>query len=252
MPTSLLEERILAAKKLGRSVVDDGDIGLVVRYKGSEASATVEVAATSGDITFKHGDLSSEAVDSTIDSGGDDDGVIDVSDSNANTMGEVVDLINASANWEAYLVDCLRADASGTLLVTMAAAQAHKGIVPEGVRLYKDTSQNDTFDLSVAIMNRIYPNGFDKDEDSICEVYGVVCTNTFGSGTSKLQVYEINPITKTETKVYERATADTTVQLVVPADELNISSSQGNYLLVRMISSAAAATGLLSVLGRVY
>jgi hypothetical protein len=41
----LIEERILSAKKSGRSVVDDGDIGLVVRYKGSEASATVEVAA---------------------------------------------------------------------------------------------------------------------------------------------------------------------------------------------------------------
>ena len=160
----LIRERILTGKKTGRTVSDDGDIGLVVRYVGSQASATVEVAATSGDITFKHGDLGSEAVDSTIDSGGDDPGVIDVSDANANTMGEVVDLINASPNWEAYLVDCLRADASGTLLLTMSATQANKTVTPQGVRLYKDSSQNDNYDISLAIMNRLYPNGFERTE----------------------------------------------------------------------------------------
>lgn len=252
MSESILAGRILGAKKQGRSVIDDGDIGLVVRYIGSQASATVEVAATTGDITFKHGDLSSEVVDTTIDSGGDDPGVIDVSDSNADTMGEVVDLINASANWEAYLVDCLRADDSKTLLITRSATQAHKGITPEGVRLFKDTSQNDTFDISVAIMNRFFPNGFSRAENKICHVYGIVSVNTFASGTNLIQVYEINPVTLTETKVYERAGAATTVQQVIPADEIDIESDQGNYLLVRMISSAAAAAGRLSVLGRTY
>lgn len=250
--TSILEERILASKKVSRSVVDDLDIGLVVRYKGTEASATVEVASTTGDITFKHGALGAEAVDSTIDSGGNDDGVIDVSDAAADTMGEVVDLINASPNWEAYLVDCLRTDDSRTLLLTLAATQANKTLVPQGVRLYKDASQNDNFDLSVAIMNRAFPDGFTKTEKAINVVKGIVSNNTFGSGTNKIQVYEINPITKTETKVYERAGAATTVTQSLASTDLTISSDQGNYLLVRMVSSAAAATGLLTVIGETY
>jgi hypothetical protein len=253
---TILEERILAGKKSGRSVIDDGDIGLVVRYKGSEASATVEVAATTGDITFKHGALGAEAVDDTIDSGlgaeGTAPGVADVSDAAADTMGELVDLINASANWEAYLVDCLRSDDSKTLLLTLSAAQANKGLVPSGVRLYKDSSQNDNYDISLAIMNRQFPNGFTKTENKICRVFGAVETNTFGSGTSYYKVYEINPITKTETLVFQRSTAATTVQGTLSSADIDITSDEGNYLLVRMVSSAAAATGFLTVLGQVY
>ena len=250
--SSIFEERILAGKKISRSVVDDQDIGLVVRYKGSQASATVEVASITGDITFKHGALGSETVDSTIYSGGNDAGVIDVSDSNADTMGEVVDMINASANWEAYLVDCLRTDDSRTLLLTMAATQANKTVVPQGVRLYKDSSQNDNFDISVAIMKRAFPNGFERTENAINVVKGIVSNNTFASGTNKIQVYEINPITKTETKVFERAGAATTVTQALQSIDLTISSDQGNYLLVRMVSSAAAATGLVTVIGETY
>jgi len=249
---SILSERILASKKLSRSVIDDGDIGLVVRYKGSQASATVEVASTTGDITFKHGALSSEVVDPTIDSGADDDGVIDVSDSTADTMGEVVDMINASANWEAYLVDCLRADDSRTLLLTLSATQAHKQLAPQGVRLYKDTSQNDNKDLSIAIMGRQYPNGFERTEHQINRVTTIVSTNTFGSGTSKVQVYEINPITKTETKVYERPGAATTETQSIDKNAIDITSDQGNYLLVRIVASAAAVTGLLTAVGETY
>lgn len=250
--TSILEERILAGKKISRSVVDDQDIGLVVRYKGTQASATVEVASATGDITFKHGDLGAEAVDSTIDSGGNDAGVIDVSDATADTMGEVVDMINASPNWEAYLVDCLRTDDSRTLLLTMAATQANKTVVPQGVRLYKDSSQNDNFDISVALMGRAFPNGFERTEKTIEVVKGIVATNTFASGTNKIQVYEINPVTRTETKVYERAGAATTVQLSLTSTDLTVSCDQGNYLLVRMVSSVAAATGLLTVVGETY
>lgn len=252
MSVNILEERILAAKKVSRSVADDGDIGLVVRYKGTEASATVEVAATSGDITFKVGTLSSEAVDADIDSGGNDPGVIDVSDSNVDTMGELVDFINASGTWEAYLVDCLRSDDSRTLLLTMAAAQANKTVVPQGVRLYKDSSQNDNFDISIAIMNRLYPTGFERSEDKICGVSGVVEKNTFGSGTSDIKVYEINPNTKVETLVYSRSCAATTVQGTLASTDIDITADQGNYLLVRMVASAAAATGFLTVLGKIY
>lgn len=253
MADSILQERILSAKKKARSVTDDGDIGLVVRYKGAQVSATVEVASTSGDITFKHGALSSEVVDTTIDSGGNDPGVVDVSDSNVDTMGEVVDFINASANWEAYLVDCLRADDSRTLLLTLSATQAHKALVPSGVRLFKDSSQDDTFDISLAMMNRAFPNGFTRSHSHrICRINGIISNNTFGSGTNLIQVYEINPNDRSETKVYQRPGAATTVTQALQSIDVDITADEGNYLLVRMISSAAAATGFLTILGSTY
>ena len=108
----MLQNSILFPKQpIAQLVADDGDVALKVRYVGSQPSATVAVSSA-GDITFKHGVAGAEVVDPTIDSGGDDDGVIDVSDATANTFGEVVDLINASPNWEAYLVGVLRADNS--------------------------------------------------------------------------------------------------------------------------------------------
>lgn len=250
---TILGQRLIAAKLKSRSVLDDGDIGLIVRYKGAQASATVEVASTTGDITFKHGAPGSETVDGTIDSGGNDPGVIDVSDASADTMGEVVDLINASPNWEAYLVDVLRTDDSRTLLLTLSAAQAHKGIVPQGVRLFKDSSQNDNFDISIAIMKRDFPSTFQQtDLAKINVLTGYVSNNTFGSGTNTIRVYEINPNTKVETLVYSRPGGATTVTQTVPSTEVAISSDPGNYLLVRMVSSAAAASGFLTVMGKTY
>lgn len=239
-------------KRKALTAVDDGDIGLVVRYKGTSASATVEVSSA-GDITFKHGDLSSEAVDPTIDSGGDDDGVIDVSDSNANTFGEVVDLINASANWEAYLVGVLRADnanASTGSLLLLSASQAHKALVPSGVALYKDTSK--VLNMSHAIFNKDMPVGFERSHvGKIAEVSGITSNNTFGSGTSLIQVYEIDPIRQTETKVFQRASAATTVEQNINSESIGIQSDQGCYLLVRIVGSAAC-TGFLTAQGRVF
>lgn len=248
--SSIFNERLLCGKYKSLTAVDDGDIGLVVRYKGAQASATVEVSSA-GDITFKHGALSSEVVDTTIDSGGNDPGVIDVSDSNANTFGEVVDLINASANWEAYLVGVLRADSSNAStgsLLEMVAAQAHKGVVASGVRLFKDTSK--VLNITHAIFPKDFPVGYERDYNKIAEVYGVTSNNTFGSGTSLIQVYEIDPVRQTATKVFERAGAATTVEQNIDADSIHIWSDQGNYLLVRLIGSAAC-TGFLTAQGRV-
>jgi len=253
---SLYSERLLASKKKSFSVSDDGDVGLVVRYKGTSASATVEVASTTGDITFKHGALGAEAVDSTIDSGAStggssDPGVIDVSDSSNLTMGEVVDLINGSSNWEAYLVDCLRADNANTLLLTLSAAQAHKIPVPSGVRLYKDSSQNDNFDISKAITNRDFPNGFTRsDTNKVNRVFGVSEVLNYASGAVTVRVYEINPVEQSETLVYTRAGGADDVELNLSSTDIDIMSDPGNYLLVRVVNDTIAANGRLTVLGQ--
>jgi len=227
-----------------RLLVDDAPVSLVIKYVGEEASATVIVST---DITFKHGAAGAEAVDSTIDSGGDDAGVIDVSDANANTLGEVVDLINASANWEAYIKDGLRADASTGLL-----ARSETTLTPgvTEVSLYSDTSTD--LNISIRIGSRTKVNG--TEEHSAAELLRVISTNTYGSGTSKIQVYEVDEARKTETKILEMAGGATTAEQdksFLEDGEGGLAVSRtGMHLLVRMIGSAAC-TGQINAIGKV-
>ena len=237
---------ILSPKQsVARNVIDDASVPLVVMYKGSEVSATVTVAT--GDITFKHGASGSEAVDSTIDSGGDDAGVIDVSDANANTLGEIVDLINASANWKAYIKDGLRADTGAGLL-----ARSETTLVPKVTQtpLYSDTSTD--LRLSIRVGSRTSVNG--TEENSAAEVTNIVSKNTFGSGTNLIQIYEVDELLKSETKIFEKSGAATTVEqdfnLVAEGVGSIAVSRTGMHLLVRMIGSAAL-TGYMSVVGKV-
>jgi hypothetical protein len=220
--------------------VDDADTGLIVRYVGSKASASVTVAAN-GDLTFKHGAAGAEAVDSTVGASG----VIDVSDEAYNTFGEVVDAINASPNWEAYLVEALRADSSNDTLLAMSETFIVKG---GEVTLYKDTSV--ALNIGVRIGKRSNVSG--SEERSAAEIYGINSLNTYGSGTSLINVYEIDEAAKSETLIYSAAGGATTVadakNFVVNGRGSLASSKVGTHLLVKMVGSAAC-TGSLTVIG---
>ncbi len=229
---------------------DDTDVGLVVMYVGAQVSATIEVDS-SGDITFKHGALAAEAVDTTIDSGGDDPGVIDTSDTNANTMGEVVDIINASANWKAYLKDALRADASTDALLIVAETTMVPNVTETDLPM--DTSV--ALSLTVRIGSRTKVNG--SEEHSAAEVTSIISTNTFGSGTSLIQIYEVDELAKTEKKIWQRSGGATTVEqeAIDSVGENNAIkraavARTGMHLIVRMIGSAAC-TGQIAVMGNV-
>jgi len=224
--------------------VDDTDVALVIKYVGAQASASITVS--SGDITFKQGPVGSLVVDPSIDSGGNDPGVIDVSDANANTFGEVVDLINASSNWKAYLVGALRADnanASTGSLLDFTERTLTPGTDSE---LVQDTSK--VLNMSIRVGSRTKVNG--TEEHSAAEIYRIISKNTFGSGTSLIQVYEIDEAAKSETKVFEKAGGATTVEqdlnFVADGRGSIATSKTGKHLVVRMIGSAAC-TGYLQV-----
>ena len=254
---NLILERIGQAVMKGRSVVDGGDIGLIVEYIGSEASGKVAVDAATGDIAFTHGAVGAEAADTTI-GAPTLNGTIDVSDASANTFGEVVDLINQSANWRAYLVDVLRSDTSVNTLATKSATQAK---VSGGITLLKDTAV--TLNLSLAIKlaistastDAVKSSGvvsFAKELGKWSEVLRIVSNNTYGSGTSLIQVFAVNRLTGASVKVYERAGGATTVEQDLNVSDgfgRGIASNPDEYLLVRMVGSAAC-TGFLTVAGK--
>lgn len=233
-------------QSVARHVIDDAPVSLVVMYIGSQASASITVSG--GDITFKHGAAGSLVVDPTIDSGNPSEpGVIDVSETNSNTLGEVVDMINASGNWKAFIKDGLRADTSAGLL-----ARSETTMVPNVTEtpLYSDTSTD--LRLSVRIGSRTKVNG--TEENSAAEITNIVSKNTFGSGTNLIQIYEVDENAKTETKIYEASGAATTVEqdkaFVKDGVGSIAASKAGLHLVARMIGSAAC-TGYMTVVGKV-
>ncbi len=228
----------------GRHAADDEDVGILVKYIGAQASGTVTVAVTTGDITFKHGVLTEEVVDTTVVAV---TGIIVVSETYGNTMGKVVDLINASANWEAKLVDCLRADASTVaMLKTMTETQAK---VTGGIKLYKSTSA--CLNISLAIDRAIF-KGIEFDNALwINTILKIISENTFATGYSKIQIYSVNRANKTEEKVYERAGGDTGAEQELPASgaKMQLDSYRDDILLIRMIGETYC-TGYLTIVGK--
>lgn len=129
----------------GRSVAnvqtsENVDAAIIVRYVGSAANAQIEVNA-GGDIIFTEDVGSGLAADASVLETGGTGGTIDVSDANADTLGEVVDSINAEAdgNWVAAIHAGLRSQSSNnTLTVTAATSNVMR---PEGQNLAWDNDE---------------------------------------------------------------------------------------------------------------
>jgi hypothetical protein len=241
----------IMSKNYVYTIVDDTDVAFTVRYIGAQASATV--TSVSSDITFQHGALAAEAVDATIDSGGDDPGVIDVSDANANTIGEVVGLINASANWEAKMVDCQAAQASAANFLDLGEYTLTPNT--EFVNILKDTSGNLTLGKLCSYRGIEVHRGnsigtpFASETGKIVTLNKVVSTNTFGSGTSIITIVDIDLATGTEVTLYTRAGGATTVEqsLDFYADVGGLSALDVGHALLVLMTGSAACTGEITV-----
>lgn len=208
-----------------------------VQYIGSEASGTVEIDAA-GDWTFKHGDLGSEVVDPTIDSGGDDPGVIDISDSNANTLGEVNGHINGSPNWRAFLEFGLYTDSVGSDTFLIRTATQAK--VAVGVPIYADNAG----DIGgAAITGYEFKNtgsnqgkvtdGMQTDENCINVLFSFDI-NVGATGNGTVKIYDATQLAETE--IYSATlTDDTDASLgITDLDAPVAKSTMGSRLVVRI------------------
>lgn len=239
---------------------------MIVQYIGSQASATVEVAA-GGDVTFKHGAASSEAADATIKlpSGG-SDGVLDVSDTTADTFGEICDHINASANWRCILVGARRSDSTNNTLAALSATQAKVSTLSgpyrsAGVPLYLDEQVG--FKVGFSITNKRYTGinagsankGGDQVDDGMQnELSYIAFKSTYGSGSSAFSVYIVNDSTNEEVLVASFAGGATTVAAEKDffADGgINYKAPLGWRILVQLANSAAMTMTQLTGHGKV-
>jgi hypothetical protein len=119
----------------GTSTTADDNVALYVQYVGSASTKpTIQVSA-GGDIQFEV----AGSVDTTVACPeGDDDGVIDVSDSACDTMIEVVNAINqGGSNWRAVLVAALGTDSSNDAFASLSETDVNVRI---GAPIYYDTN----------------------------------------------------------------------------------------------------------------
>lgn len=232
---------------------DDQAVGLLVRYTGSQESGTVEVAVTTGDITFKVGALGAEAADTAVGLPT-KNGIYDVSNAAADTFDEIVADINASGTWQAVLVDIPGGLSSNAALVTKSATQAK---TPKGVQLLTDTSQifytgrliaPDVFRSDIRVHDVDYEflqkgSGVKKVADG--NVYkntrGVLvrarAVSTYATGTSQLRVYSNNQI------VWQEDGGATTAEKKFDFSQDPVySAASGEVLRVVLFNSAAMSS----------
>lgn len=259
---------------------DDTDVALLVKYVGSSASGKVAVAAN-GDITFTDGAQGSEAATSTFECpvSGALGGVIDVSDTACDTLGEVADAINfngggtfnSNTGWRAVILDGLRADSSNDTLVTISATAA----TPEdglGLKVDTDVAFSASYALGAprkigAYMSTstggvnpgLVPNPFSGRQ---ANYFAGNFTSTYGSGTSAIQIISCaeaysarSPGTETCTTLIQIAGGATTANKVLNGRDYapyGIVGKKGEKMLVRLKNSAAAASVFFNAYGATF
>ena len=231
---------LLAFKRGVRTLTDDTDEVLIIRYIGAavDGAVTVAVADATGDISF----VVDGAADTTVAT----TGTIDVSDAAYNTFGEVVDAINASPNWKAYIKDGLRSETSTDALLTFAAANAKTA----DIVCYGDTSVKLSMDCALTLEKFNSLDEIASNLPNVAKVFGITATSTYASGTSKIQIYSVD-MDGTETKIYEVAGGATTVAgSTTSTSGWKPTNLDCSYKLVaRLINSAAMASVTMIVDG---
>jgi hypothetical protein len=247
-----------AASPVAVALTDDAGIAMLVRYVGSNTSATVAVAA-GGDITFQVGGTAYAGFECPV--SGALGGIIDVSDAACNTMGEVVDIINGnctgcSSDFRAVLIDSLRTDSSDDSIVTIGATQVTRS---DGLELNIDTSTA-LVESRALVQNRnniagylggppnfrLLENPFGGQTTSLKWFEGY---STYGSGTSLFTVESVKPSNKTAgsevvTRLWgpEAMGATTVNKQFTYWQALPLPGRPNEKLIVRVTNSAALAS----------
>lgn len=226
---------------------------LGIRYKGDEASGLVTIAATTNDFTLSHGDLSSEAVDTTVGSSG----VLDLT--TYSTIALLLAEINSSPNWEAWAVD-LPGDYStnisagnGIFSVASPWNAAVQAKVAAGVFPVVDTSLKTAQDFAVGVtFNGPSTNPHGSDANVLHEITRISANVTFVGATDGIYVYECNDILGTKTQVAHFALTSATATDIGPADFPILNTKGRRFVVMAKDASGAITSPKIEVYARSY
>ena len=221
------------------------DVSVAARiwYIGPEDSGTVTIATSV--MTLQHGDLASEAVDTTVGSSG----VLTMTGATLDTLGEVKDEVNSSPNWFMELETGLYGDSANATLLDKSETQAK---VKAGLPIYFDGSGSDIIGFAIGGKS-LFRSCKASGKISPAAVKGLLSYASFNvtlTGNTYLKIYSA---TQTETSttaqlLYQSAgmtdsTAETIGNSAAGIGFGVLESNIGERLIVRV----EAATSLDSV-----
>jgi len=200
----------VVTKTYGYSAVDL-PVALAIYYTGPLAWGGVDVAATTGDLTFKSGATSGTAT-TTTETGpvlpvGGTAGIIDASDSEADTLYKIMKAIQLSDVWDCKLIDELPTEATeisaGNAMYLTAYSTGNDATVDGGFEIKTDTSLK-TVDgtFSVGVTFNAQPSDIHPiDIGVLHEVFELEANITYGGTTGGIYVYECNDLDGTKVQI---------------------------------------------------
>lgn len=243
------------------------DVGLYVKYIGTATTKpTVEVAAATGDITFKVAGVE----DATVGCPTAGTGIVDVSDAACDTFYEVINkVMGQSSNWILAPGAVLGSDTSINTLGTQAATDA--SLRTSGVALLLDTAVE--FNAAVQLIPPGYTAAtfgsfwFAGDHVNADPFGGTLSAltafrtlSTYGGGTSAISIYAVKstfsgPVgsvrySEVARKIWGQASGASTVETV--ANGLNPLLALGERIIVRIENSAALTVPAVVATGAIY
>ena len=250
-----IKQSILLAKQrhFASGADEDVTVGMIVQYIGSEDSGKIQVTSA-GDLVFIHGDVGSEAADTTIIATVPGTINVDTDGSAPATAKEVEDIINGSKNWRCRQTGLLPdddMDVSTGFLITRASTQAK---VAAGIPLYIDGTKPKL--MSWAITGVQFNNLTVEDgkssinglvTDEVCENWldYAEILNTFASDSSVFKVYECAHGASAGTLLYTGDALTTATKqthgATTPQDAF-IKSAIGSRLVCRVENTTVALT----------
>jgi hypothetical protein len=255
LSAGLVDEAITSARMKSEAYVistNSGTPSAVLKWTGSGVTGYVAVAA-GGDWTLYK---SSGNPDSSVGIPT-SNGIIDVSDTDADTWLEVAAHLNASTNWELNLLGALPSHSTNNTLAALSATNNCSNAA--GVKLYADPAVACTTGIYGGCGTAIkggyfYKTSTNSDEveeyDIFNSLYRITYNLTYGSGTAFIDVYEAT--NRTQNHIGRFSAAATTVEKDINFYGNEMMRGQRGYrIVVYPVNGTAAFTaGAASCAGK--
>lgn len=251
---------------------DDTAPAILIGYRGGTTGGWVSIAAN-GDLTFEETNTSTVSTALECPVSGALGGIIDVSDTACDTMGEVVDIINDSGVFFAIPIGALRTDSSNDTLLTVTDQSVAS---PEGYAAKWDTDVVFTstipllpYDLRTNITKYLNVSGSTGADLKVDPFAGYIptflyanFTSTYASGTSTYQIHcardTFTPGTKNWVETVQLAATGIANGATTALKEHTVFANMGfqcpanTRMIARAVNSAAMASTLHNAYGKLF
>lgn len=212
-------------KSLCGTVVDDTPIAIRIHYKGTGTITSVTTTAATSIVMITS-----------------DGGTETFAFATYTTVGALADAINASAYWECKVLDGLRADATANKFIDGAITAGVVGSYTY-YDVLSDTDALDSYSFRMTTSRDVGVSTAGGHKIKFIEAeYNV---NISAATANGIRIYEWDPVAKSETQIFRKASVDatkTTVNIASGNSTLD-ASKPGNDLIFRVTDSAITDAG---------